>query len=155
MEDILTLAGIRAARERIGPHIRRTPLLRARSLGAEVILFEGEQAARWAHVDELIAQRGYTMVHASEDPAVMAGQGTLALEVLEDAPDIDTFVVPLGGGGLLSGIAAAAKGIDPRIRVVGVEPAQAPKYFVSRGQGKPTRVPAGSRCRRRPKSASC
>jgi threonine dehydratase len=116
---------------------------RTRALGAEVILFEGEQAARWAYVDELIERRHYTMVHASEDPAVMAGQGTIALEVLEDAPDIDTIVVPLGGGGLLSGIAAAVKGIAPHIRVVGVEPALAPKYYVSRKQGKPTKVPAG------------
>jgi len=116
---------------------------RTRALGAEVILFEGSQAARWAHVDELIAQRGYTMVHASEDPAVMAGQGTIALEVLEDAPGIDTIVVPLGGGGLLSGIAAAVKGLAPQVRVVGVEPALAPKYYVSRQQGRPVRVPAG------------
>jgi len=116
---------------------------RTRALGAEVIQFEGEQSARWAFVDELIESRHYTMVHASEDPAVMAGQGTIALEVLEDAPDIDTIVVPLGGGGLLSGIAAAVKGIAPRIRVVGVEPALAPKYCVSRRQGQPTRVPAG------------
>jgi threonine dehydratase len=116
---------------------------RTRALGAEVILFEGEQAARWAFVDELVERRHYTMVHASEDPAVMAGQGTLALEVLEDAPGIDTFVVPLGGGGLLSGIAAAVKGLAPHVRVVGVEPELAPKYCVSRQQGRPTRVPAG------------
>ena len=116
---------------------------RTRALGAEVILFEGEQAARWAFVDELIESRHYTMVHASEDPMVMAGQGTIALEILEDAPDIDTIVVPLGGGGLLSGIAAAVKEIAPHIRLVGVEPALAPKYCVSRKLGKPTKVPAG------------
>jgi threonine dehydratase len=72
---------------------------RTRALGAEVILFEGQQAARWAFVDELIERRHYTLVHASEDPAVMAGQGAIALEILEDAPDIDTIVVPLLGTG--------------------------------------------------------
>lgn len=116
---------------------------RTRALGAEVILFEGDQAARWACVDELVARRGYTMVHASEDLAVMAGQGTIALEILEDEPRIDTIVVPLGGGGLLSGIAAAVKEIAPGVRVVGVEPALASKYYVSRQQGGPTKVPAG------------
>ena len=127
---------VRAKAILVVPHdASKAKIDRTRALGAQVIQFEGEQAARWAFVDELIESRRYTMVHASEDPAVTAGQGTIALEVLEDAPDIDTIVVPLGGGGLLSGIAAAVKGIAPRIRVVGVEPALAPKYYVSRQQG--------------------
>lgn len=119
-------------------------LQNARDLGAEVLVFSGSQRERWAYVDELIERRGYTMVHASEDPAVMAGQGTIALEILAEKPDMDTLVVPMGGGGLISGIAIAAKSLNPNIRIVGVEPAAAPKYFVSRKERAPTTVPAGA-----------
>jgi threonine dehydratase len=116
---------------------------RTRAMGAEVILFEGKQAPRWALVHELVKEHGYTLVHAFDDPVVMAGQGTLALEILQDLTDVDTVVVPLGGGGLLSGTSVAIKESLPRVRVVGVEPALAPKYYVSRQNGEPTHVPAG------------
>ena len=116
---------------------------RTRAMGAEVLIFEGKQAPRWAYVHELIQKHGFALVHAFDDPAVMAGQGTIALEVLEDLPDVDTVVVPLGGGGLLSGISVGIKECLPHVRVIGVEPALAPKYHVSRQNGKPTHVPAG------------
>jgi len=118
-------------------------LQRARELGAEVHLSAGSQRERWAYVDQLIEANGYTMVHASEDPAVMAGQGTMALEILEDLPQVDTIVIPMGGGGLVSGIAIAAKSVNPKIRIIGVEPAAAPKYWTSRKAGRPTVVSAG------------
>ena len=116
---------------------------RARALGAEVILFEGTQAERWAFVDRQVEEKGYTMVHASDDPATMAGQGTMALEILEDLPDVDTLVVPVGGGGLISGVATAVREGGAKVRVAGVEPAAAPKFHVSRKNGVPTAVPAG------------
>ncbi len=115
-----------------------------RALGGQVILFEGRQVDRIAYMERLVREKGYTLVHASEDPQVMAGQGTIALEILEDLPDVDTIVVPLGGGGLISGIAVAAKAQNPRIRVVGVEPAAAPKYHESRREGHPVVIPAGT-----------
>ncbi len=117
---------------------------KTKALGAEVILFEGKQGPRWAFVNELIKEKGYVLVHAFDDPAVMAGQGTIALEILEDLPDVDTVVVPLGGGGLLSGVSVGIKGAMPQVKVIGVEPSLAPKYHVSRANGKPIDVPAGN-----------
>ncbi|WP_336001033.1 threonine ammonia-lyase [Halorientalis halophila] len=92
-----------------------------RSYGAEVVL-HGEdysEAAERAH--EIEREEGRTYVHAFDDPMVMAGQGTIGLEILEDCPDVETVVVPIGGGGLISGIATAIKGRNPDVRVIGVQ----------------------------------
>jgi threonine dehydratase len=113
-----------------------------RRFGAEVVL-QGdtfEDARR--HGLALAATRGLTVVHPFDDPLVAAGQGTVALEMLEDRPDIDTLVVAVGGGGLIAGMAVAARGVDPRVRVVGV---QAERFGAVRsalaGGGEP--VPGG------------
>src|SRR6185503_17820538 len=82
-----------------------------------------------------VAENGKTLVHPFDDPAVIAGQGTVGLEILEDAPELDTIVVPLGGGGLLSGIAVAVKALRPDARVVGVEAAGCAPYVASLQQG--------------------
>ena len=74
-----------------------------------------------AHARELEAAEGLTFVHAFDQPSIMAGQGTVALEMLADAPDLDTLVVPVGGGGLLAGMGVAARGLKPDIDLVGVE----------------------------------
>jgi threonine dehydratase len=101
-----------------------TPLVKVqmtRSHGANVVLHgEGFDAA-FSHAQMLMAEQGLTFVHPFDDPAIMAGQGTVAIEMLEDAPELDMIVVPTGGGGLLSGIAVAAKGMKPEIQVVGVQ----------------------------------
>lgn len=122
----------------------RAKVERTRAMGAEVIMFEGGQAERWAFVHDLVRERRGVLVHAFDDPDVMAGQGTLALEILDDLPEVDAVVVPLGGGGLLSGVSTAIKGRRPQVRVIGVEPSRAPKYCVSRSNGRPTHVPAGA-----------
>jgi threonine dehydratase len=103
-----------------------------RALGAEVILFDGDTAARWQYVYEIAAANKYAVVHAFEDPLVMAGQGTIGIEILEDMDDVDVVIVPMGGGGLISGIATAIKETRPSVRVVGAEPALTPKYHQSR-----------------------
>ena len=72
---------------------------------------------------------------------VMAGQGTVGCEILEDLPDVDTVIVPLGGGGLIGGVATAIKETKPSVRVIAAEPALTPKYFESRRAGKPTSLP--------------
>ncbi len=107
----------------------RTPFLKARQteeFGAKVIL-EGDMladAARFAH--RLCEEKGYTFVHPYDDPFIIAGQGTVGLEILRAVPDLDDLVVPIGGGGLISGIAIAAKAINPKINIIGVEAALYP-----------------------------
>ena len=93
--------------------------------GAEVVLHGEDYDAAADRAHELEAERGLTYVHAFEDDHVMAGQGTVGLEVLEDCPEVDTVLVPVGGGGLISGIATAVKGRRPEARVVGVQAAGA------------------------------
>jgi threonine dehydratase len=98
----------------------RFKLDRARSLGAVIDAGAEDPAGAFGRLEEHLAETGCVLVHPFDDPLVMAGQGTVGLEVLEDAPDVDVLVVPVGGGGLISGIAAA---VAPRgVRVVGAEP---------------------------------
>ena len=112
-----------------------------RALGAEVILFDGDNATRWKRVYEIAEENKYAVIHGFEDPMVMAGQGTIGCEILEDLEDVDTVIVPVGGGGLISGIATAIKETKPSVRVIGAEPALTPKYFYSRINKKRTSLP--------------
>jgi threonine dehydratase len=100
-----------------------------KNFGARVVL-DGMtlmQASDRAHVIE--KEEGLTFVHPYDDPLIIAGQGTVALELLADAPDVDTLVVPIGGGGLISGIAIAAKALKPGIEIYGVETALYPSMY--------------------------
>ena len=98
-----------------------TKVVRTRAWGADVVL-HGETLAEAAmHAYTLAERDGLVFVHPYDDPAVMAGQGTLALELLQDAPDLDVLLVPVGGGGLIAGCAVAAVGVKPGIEVIGVE----------------------------------
>ena len=87
------------------------------------------------------AAEGLAYIHPFADPAVIAGQGTIALEILDDAPDLDTLLVAIGGGGLISGIAIAAKALKPGIRIVGVEPVGAPTLHDSLAAGRLVEIP--------------
>jgi len=100
-----------------------------RQYGARVILHgEGfEEAASHAH--DLEEEEGLTFVHPYDDPAIIAGQGTVGLEMLQDVPDLDVLVVPVGGGGLISGVAIAAKHVKPEIEIVGVEVSLYPSVY--------------------------
>jgi threonine dehydratase len=98
-----------------------TKITRTAGWGARVVL-HGEMLADSAdHAHMLARDEGRVFIHPYDDPAVMAGQGTLALEMLEDVPDLDTLVIPVGGGGLIAGCAVAATGVKPGIEVIGVE----------------------------------
>jgi threonine dehydratase len=119
----------------------RIKIENTQALGAEVILFDGDTAARWKRVCEIAEENGYTAVHGFEDPMVMAGQGTIGCEILQDLEDVDTVIIPLGGGGLISGIATAIKETKPSVRVIGAEPALTPKYFQSRINKERTSLP--------------
>ena len=107
----------------------------AKAMGAEVVLWDRSYDARWAKIAELVKEHDYVIVHPYQDPMVMAGQGTLALEALEDLPDMDTILVPIGGGGLISGVATAIKESNPKIRVIGVQAAASAAYYESRKAG--------------------
>jgi threonine dehydratase len=116
-----------------------TPLAKAHMLeswGAKVI-FEG---AVWdeAYRAALLAteQQELNFIHPFADPAVIAGQGTLGLEILADAPDIDTLMVAIGGGGLISGVSIAARSVKPGMKIIGVEPVGAPTLYESVRAGK-------------------
>ncbi len=103
---------------------KNTPIVKVmqtESHGATVVL-EGETfEAAYAHARKLEGEQALTFVHPFDEPDIIAGQGTLALEMLADAPDIDTLIVPIGGGGLFSGMAVAAKGVNPAIELIGVQ----------------------------------
>jgi threonine dehydratase len=123
---------------------RFAPLVKVatcRRLGATVIL-EGEsfEDARRLAV-EIAARDGLRRIHGFDDPAVIAGQGTMGLEILEDVPDAEALVVPTGGAGLLAGVGLVAKTINPAIRIVGVESAASPSFTASLAAGKPVLVP--------------
>ena len=101
-----------------------TPFVKVRNTeghGAKVVLIGDTLAEASTHARELAAQHQYTFVHPFDDPYIVAGQGTLALEMLEAAPHLDTLVIPVGGGGLLAGCAVAARSVKPEIEVYGVE----------------------------------
>jgi len=95
------------------------------SYGARIVFCEPTQAAREAACADVIAKTGATLIHSFENEDVMAGQGTAAVELLEDVSDVDLLMCPVGGGGLLCGTAVAAKSMRPKIKVVAVEPANA------------------------------
>jgi len=106
-----------------------------KAYGGKVIL-HGEsfgEAAEYAHE---LARDGYTMIHPFDDEDIIAGQGSIALEILETLPEVDSIVVPIGGGGCISGISLATKNKKPQCQVVGVEAQTAPSAFLSRQEGK-------------------
>jgi len=108
-----------------------------RSFGGEIELVGTLSSEREARANELAEKEGMVNIHPYADPYVAAGQGTMGLEILEDLPDVDAVAVPIGGGGMISGISTAVKGLAPQVKTIGVEPAGAPRYSVSRAAGKP------------------
>ncbi len=92
-----------------------------KKLGARVLVQGRDFAEARAHADALVASDGFTYIHGFDAPDIIAGQGTLALEVLEQVPDVDAIVCPVGGGGLLAGVALAVKSLEPRVKVIAVE----------------------------------
>jgi threonine dehydratase len=114
--------------------------------GAAVVKCGLTSSERYKKADALSAEFGYIPVPAFDDPYIISGQGTIGLEILEDINDISAIVVPVGGGGLISGIAVAAKGINPNVRVIGVETAAIPRYSTSLGKGEAVEVPNHDTC---------
>ncbi len=102
-----------------------------RSYGAEICLVEGVYDDAYNKALELRDEKGYTFIHPFDDPDVIAGQGTIALELAEQVPDMDAIIVPIGGGGLISGIAYTIKTLNPKVKVYGVQAQGAPSMFNS------------------------
>ncbi len=111
-----------------------------RDYGAEVVLHGRIWDEANAHAQALAERDGLVMIHPFDDPTLIAGQGTLGLEIVEDLPDVDVVVVPIGGGGLISGVATAIKGVKPGCRVIGVESSDAPGMTESLRAGRPVRL---------------
>lgn len=109
-------------------------------LGAEVRLIGDTQDDAQLEADRLVAEEGLTWVAPFDDPTIIAGQGTIALEIVEELPDVDAIVVPLAGGGLLSGIAVGAKSVNPRIEVIGTSMEVEPGMVKSLEAGQPVSV---------------
>ncbi|HUM01230.1 MAG TPA: pyridoxal-phosphate dependent enzyme [Thermoanaerobaculia bacterium] len=116
-------------------------LAATRGYGAEVLLYDRHEESREAIARRLVEERGAILVPPFDDDAVIAGQGTLALELLADVPDLDLIVTPCGGAGLLSGVAVAAKGERPEIRLYGVEPEAGDDVRQSVAKGEPVSIP--------------
>jgi threonine dehydratase len=116
----------------------------ARGYGATVDTEARDKIAAFERLDQLIDETGRTLVHPYNDPLVMAGQGTVGLEMLEDAPEAEVVLVQVGGGGLVSGIATAVKGINPEARVIAVEPERSPALHEGLKAGHVVHVEAES-----------
>ncbi len=110
-----------------------------KALGAEVISCDA--AERFEVAAKVCAERGSTMVPPYDDYDVMAGQGTLGLEIMEQCPEVDMVVVPASGGGLIGGVSTAIKGVNANVKVIGAEPSVLPRYSVSLENREPTMVP--------------
>ena len=105
-----------------------TPLIkvnRTKALGAEVVLYGNVYDEAYEKALELAAEHGYTLVHPFDDLDVATGQGTIAMEIIKELPTVDIILVPIGGGGLATGVSTLAKLLNPKIKVIGVEPAGA------------------------------
>ncbi len=112
-----------------------------RQLGANVVLHGPDLTAARAHAEELAARDSLTFIHPFDNLDVMAGQGTMGLEILEQAPDLEAVIVPVGGGGLLAGIGTVMKAMKPSAQVIGVEPAHAACFTAALAAGAPVTVP--------------
>ena len=122
-----------------------TPLMkveRTKSYGAEVVLYGNVYDEACEHAYRLAEEHGYTFIHPFDDLAVATGQGTIAMEIVKELPLVDYILVPIGGGGLCTGVSTLAKMLNPNIKVIGVEPAGANCMQVSLKNAKVTTLPA-------------
>src|SRR5437016_6987273 len=117
-----------------------TPLIKVsatKNYGAEVVLHGANYDEACEEAVRRSQQFGLTFIHPFDDEVVIAGQGTMGLEILQQVPDVEAIVAPIGGGGLISGVACAVKETNPRVRVIGVQPARLPSMKVALAEGHP------------------
>ena len=121
-----------------------TPLIKVstcRRLGARVVVAGRDFAEARARADELVASEALTYIHGFDNPDIIAGQGTMALEILEQVRDADAIVCPVGGAGLIAGVAVAAKALRPRIKIIGVESVATASFTAALKAGRPVTIP--------------
>jgi len=118
----------------------RSKLEATRGYGASIVAYDRFRDSREQLAAGIIEKTGATLIPPFDHPMIMAGQGTAALELLQQAPDLDALLAPIGGGGLLSGCAVAAKGVNPKIRIFGVEPERANDAYLSFRKGERVEV---------------
>jgi threonine dehydratase len=137
------------AAERVGAKVTivmpadapRGKLEATRAHGAQLITYDRQRESREAIAEQILKETGATLVPPFDHPLVMAGQGTAALELLEVIPQLDAFIAPIGGGGLLAGCATIAKALNPEIRIFGAEPERAQDTYLSLEAGKRVEIP--------------
>jgi threonine dehydratase len=117
-----------------------TKIMNCQRLGAEVLLHGANLGEARLRAEELVRERGLTYINGYDDPAIIAGQGTLGLEIAAQVPEVEAVIVPIGGAGLIAGVALAIKTIKPAVKIIGVEPERAPSFTAALAAGKPVRV---------------
>ena len=125
---------------------RFAPLIKittCRRLGAKIVLHGDSFAEAREHAQQLDHENRLTYIHGYDDAAIIAGQGTMGLEILEQVPNLEAVIVPLGGGGLVAGVSLAVKSLRPDVQIVGVEPQSVPSFSASLG-GRPPGCRAGA-----------
>ena len=122
---------------------RFAPLMKVmncRRLGATVVLHGSDLAEARLRADEIAAEKSLRYINGYDDPAIIAGQGTLGLEIVAQVPDVEAVIVPIGGGGLIAGVALAVKALKPRVQIIGVEPERAASFTAAMQAGRPVKV---------------
>ena len=122
-------------------HAPLIKVTRVRQYGAQTVLHGADYDEAFAEAYRLAQERGLTFIHAFDDPWIVAGQGTIGLELYEQNPDLDAMIVPVGGGGLIAGIALVLKTLQPKIRIIGVQAEAVPSMKAALEKGEPVRVP--------------
>jgi threonine dehydratase len=117
-----------------------TKVVNCRRLGAEVVLAGANIGEARARADQIAGQHGLTYINGFDDPAIIAGQGTIGLEIAAQVPDLDAVIVPIGGAGLVAGVALALKTLKPSVKIIGVEPERAASFTAALAAGHPVQI---------------
>lgn len=115
-----------------------------RGLGANVLVEGQDFAAARTHADQLAEKNKLTYIHGFDDPAIIAGQGTMALEILKQVPDVDAIVAPIGGAGLIAGLAVTIKSLHPEVKIIGVESSATASFSAALKKNRPVTIPRKS-----------
>jgi threonine dehydratase len=117
-----------------------TKVVNCHRLGANIVLEGADIAEARSKADQIAADQNLTYVNGFDDPAIIAGQGTIGLEIARQVPDVDAVIVPIGGAGLVAGIALALKSVRPEVRIFGVEPQRAASFTAALAEGRPVQI---------------